>query len=622
MHAKLQNCSRLMKRLILLYFDAFLIVSTLFVAFALSFNTANPFAAIADTWPLFPMAALFGAFMVFLMGLSKIKLGAFEGNAVFKICISAVGLAAISGLVNFALGDQAPVSLSVIFGAVFFFGCVSSRIAARYLLDYLAVHRSDCKRVMVYGAGQAGIQLVSALRQTRQVRPVAFVDDNPSLAGLNIAGLNVISPDDIEKVVARKQVDRVILAIPSLSERRRTAVLGRLTHLGCEVQTLPSFLDILDGRGLASSLKTVSAEDLLGRDKVELDLPAVKATYAGKVVMVTGAGGSIGSELCRQLFSCGISRLVLFDHSEYSLYAIERELRPLASETGVQLVAVLGSVTDAKRVASSLKVHEVQHILHAAAYKHVPLVEGNEVASLQNNVLGTRVLANAALQAGLEQFILISTDKAVRPTNVMGSSKRLAELVVQDFASRSNTTLFSMVRFGNVLGSSGSVVPLFQEQISRGGPVTLTHGAVTRYFMTISEAARLVLIAGSFSKGGDVFVLDMGEPVKILDLARSLIALSGRTVRDADNPAGDIEVKITGLRPGEKLYEELLIGDDILATPHEKIFRAQESSLSEIEVANAMRDLNKAIVEDDATTARKVIQRWVDGYHRPIVDAV
>lgn len=622
MYEKLQNCSRLTKRLIFLYFDALLIVFALYLAFALSFDALYPLDAVVNSWPMFPAAGLLGTLWVMLMGLAKIKLAAFEGNAIVRISLSAIGLVIIAGLVNFAFGGKVPVSVAPIFGAVFFSVCVLSRIAARYLLEYLSLHQADCKRVMVYGAGQAGIQLVSALRQTREIRPVVFVDDNPSLNGLNIAGLTVISPAEIEKTIARKRIERVILAIPSLSEPRRTALLERLTHLNCEFQTLPSFLDILDGKGLASNLKTVSANELLGRDAVELDLPVVKETYAGKSVMVTGAGGSIGSELCRQLLSCGISRLVLFEHSEYALYAIERELQSLASKSGVQLVAVLGSVTDAKRVASALRLHEVQHILHAAAYKHVPLVEENEIASLQNNVIGTRVLANAALQAGLEHFILVSTDKAVRPTNIMGSSKRLAELVVQDFASRSRTTLFSMVRFGNVLGSSGSVIPLFQEQISRGGPVTLTHGDVTRYFMTISEAARLVLIAGSFAEGGDVFVLDMGKPVKILELARSLIVFSGRTVRDADNPTGDIEVKITGLRPGEKLYEELLIGGDMLATPHEKIFRAQESSLSEIEVANAIRDLSKAIAEDDAISARRVIQHWVEGYHRPIVDAV
>lgn len=622
MHEKLQNCSRLTKRLIFLYFDAVLIVVALFLAFSLSFNTVYPLDAIINSWPLFPAVGLFGTFLVIMMGLSKIKLGAFEGNAIVKICVCSIGLVVISGLVNFAVGDKVPISVPLIFGAVFFFACVSSRIAARHLLECLSLHQTDCKRVMVYGAGQAGIQLVSALRQTREVRPVVFVDDNPSLCGLNIAGLTVIVPADIEKVVARKRIDRVILAMPSMSDRCRTAVLERLTHLDCEVQTLPSFLDILDGKGLASSLKTVSAEDLLGRDKVDLDLPAVKGTYAGKTVMVTGAGGSIGSELCRQLISCGIHGLVLFDHSEYAVYSIERELRPLAEANGVQLVPVLGSVTDAKRVTSCLRAYQVQCMLHAAAYKHVPLVEDNEVASLQNNVLGTRILANAALREDLEQFILISTDKAVRPTNVMGSSKRLAELVVQDFASRSDSTLFSMVRFGNVLGSSGSVIPLFQEQISRGGPVTLTHDDITRYFMTISEAARLVLIAGSFAAGGDVFVLDMGEPVKIRDLARTMITLSGRTIRDADNPMGEIELQVTGLRPGEKLYEELLIGSDMLPTPHGKIFRAQEISLSEIEVANAIRDLNKAIADDDTATARRVIERWVDGYHKPIVDAV
>jgi FlaA1/EpsC-like NDP-sugar epimerase len=374
---------------------------------------------------------------------------------------------------------------------------------------------------------------------------------------------------------------------------------------------------MINGKGLVESLKPVSADDLLGRDKVDLDLEEVDRTYAGKCVMVTGAGGSIGSELCRQLILCGIRKLVLFEHSELALYSIERELQPDTEKLGIELATVLGSVTDAQRVESALRTHKIQGLLHAAAYKHVPLVEANEISGLRNNVIGTRILADAALRVGIERFVLISTDKAVRPTNVMGASKRLAELVIQDFASRSKKTLFSMVRFGNVLGSSGSVIPLFREQIEKGGPVTLTHGDVTRYFMTIPEAARLVLLAGSYARGGDVFVLDMGKPTKIYDLACSMIELSGRTVRNADNPEGDIEVKVTGLRPGEKLYEELLIGNDMLTTPHAKILRAQESSLSEIEIANALRDLSTSFEKDDVALARGVIERWVEGYQRP-----
>jgi FlaA1/EpsC-like NDP-sugar epimerase len=332
--------------------------------------------------------------------------------------------------------------------------------------------------------------------------------------------------------------------------------------------------------------------------------------------MVTGAGGSIGSELCRQLVNCGIRSLILFEHSEYALYLIERELLPIANDAGVKLIPVLGSVTDNLRVEAAFRANDVQIVLHAAAYKHVPLVEANEIAGLHNNVIGTRIVADSARKVGLERFILISTDKAVRPTNIMGSSKRLAELIVQDFAARYKTTLFSMVRFGNVLGSSGSVVPLFQEQIAKGGPITLTDGNVTRYFMTITEAARLVLLAGSFSCGGDVFVLDMGKPIKIYNLACSMIKLSGRTVRDADNPKGDIEIKVTGLRPGEKLYEELLIGNEMLTTPHSKIFRAQESSLSEIEMANVVRDLIRAFEADDAVSARNIVALWVEGYQK------
>ncbi|MBE9477594.1 MAG: polysaccharide biosynthesis protein, partial [Proteobacteria bacterium] len=392
--------------------------------------------------------------------------------------------------------------------------------------------------------------------------------------------------------------------------------------LGCKVQTLPSFLDIISGTQPLESLHPIAMDDLLSREKIDIKMPEVDRTYAGKTVMVTGAGGSIGSELCRQLLKCRIRKLVLFDHSELALYAIDRELRPIAKAAGVDLVPVLDSVTDKARVDAVFSANNIQIVLHAAAYKHVPMVEINELAGLYNNVIGTRNVAQAARKFGLERFILISTDKAVRPTNVMGSSKRLAELVVQDLASRCQKTLFSMVRFGNVLGSSGSVIPLFQGQIAKGGPVTVTDKNVTRYFMTINEASRLVLLAGSFACGGDVFVLDMGAPVKIYDLARLMIKLSGRTVRDVGNPNGDIAVELTGLRPGEKLYEELLIGDDMLVTPHKKILRARETALSEIEIAKAIRDLKTAFDTDDAISARAVIARWVDGYQPPRVRCI
>ncbi|NIY97344.1 polysaccharide biosynthesis protein, partial [Salipiger sp. HF18] len=363
-------------------------------------------------------------------------------------------------------------------------------------------------------------------------------------------------------------------------------------------------------RELKKRVSPVSLDDLLGRNRLEAELPGVSHAYSGRRILVTGAGGSIGSELCRQLIACKPDCVVLVDHSELGLYNIDKELRDIAH--GMTIVPILGSVLNEQLMAEIMQEHRIEVVLHAAAYKHLPLVECNVLSGLNNNVIGTKVLADIAREAGVERFILVSSDKAVRPTNVMGASKRLAELVVQDLATRSAGTRFSMVRFGNVLGSSGSVIPLFEEQIARGGPVTLTDPKVTRYFMTVSEAARLVLLAGSFARGGDVFVLDMGDPVPIKKLARQMIEGAGYTVRDAKHPDGDIEIEITGLRRGEKLHEELLISPDMLTTPHHKILRAQESYLSEFEIATALKDLRSAIAGLDEDMARSVIARWVE----------
>ncbi len=378
---------------------------------------------------------------------------------------------------------------------------------------------------------------------------------------------------------------------------------------------LPSYVDLISGR--SAEMKTVSPDALLGCDKVALDVPDIAKAYAGRVVMVTGAGGSIGAELCRQILDCGPARIVLFEQSEFALYNIDLELCAKAEATRIGVVARLGSVTNPLRVAAVMREEAVEIVLHAAAYKHVPLVEKNELEGARNNVLGTQIVAAAAQAAGVERFILVSTDKAVRPTNIMGATKRMAEMVVQDLALRSNGTRYSMVRFGNVLGSSGSVLPLFQDQIRMGGPVTVTHPEVTRYFMTIPEAARLVLLAGAYSTGGDLFVLDMGQPVRILDIARRMIELSGGRVRDESNPDG-IEIQITGLRPGEKLYEELLIDPaNMIVTPHAKILRASEAGLSQIEVAGMLREIRSAIDDSDAARLRHGIEGFVSGYQRP-----
>jgi FlaA1/EpsC-like NDP-sugar epimerase len=465
------------------------------------------------------------------------------------------------------------------------------------------------------------VQLANALRTDPAVEAVAFVDDNPMMTNMLVAGLPVYSPTRLLDLVRRKNVGRVILAMPSLSQPKQARLAQNLRTLGCEIQTIPSFAQLLC-HGVPHRPRKLAADAFLNRSGLDTEIPGASDTYAGRRVLITGGGGSIGAELCRQILLCRPAALVILEISEVALYEIEAELagmvRTMAKAAGAgtlpEIVPVLGSVTDPKAVAAALGTHRIEIVLHSAAYKHVPMLERNPIAGLENNVLGTHVLAEASRRAGVARFILISTDKAVRPVGILGASKRLAELVVQDLATRGGNTRFSMVRFGNVLGSSGSVVPLFEEQIARGGPVTLTDEGVTRYFMTISEAARLVLMAGSFTLGGDVFVLDMGDPVPIRRLARQMIEGAGYTVRDAANPDGDIEIVVTGLRPGEKLYEEMLIGSNVLATPHPKILRAQECGLSEIEVHSALRALRQAVDAADPVAGRAVIARWVEGY--------
>lgn len=609
---------RFYKRLVLLGYDIGLVPLTLYIALSQTFGPTLVATQFNNKLLFFVGISTIGAGLILLLGLSRVKVASFENKAIQRTAICAVAIASVALLISQPLGAGIPPIVFLIFAALFFVGSVGGRMIWQSIVEKMEIRDGVRKRVLIFGAGSAGIQLISALRQSSEMHAVAIMDDNRTTQGLIVGGLTVMAPENIDNVVELLGIDRIILAVPSLQGRKRQDIVARFSHLDCDIQVLPSMLELADGRGLVKSLRPVSADDLLGRDKIDLDLPEVAASYSGKCIMVTGAGGSIGSELCRQLFTCGIEKLVLFEHSEFALYSLNQELAPIAEEMGIKLSPVLGTVIDPISVQSALRDHHVQIVLHAAAYKHVPLVEENELAGLRNNVIGTRVVAEAARKQNLERFILVSTDKAVRPTNVMGASKRLAELIVQDLATRSGKTLFSMVRFGNVLGSSGSVIPLFQSQIAAGGPVTVTHDDVTRYFMTIPEAARLVLLAGSFARGGDVFVLDMGQPVKIRDLAQSMIELSGLRVRDEENPEGDIEINVTGLRPGEKLYEELLIGGDMLTTPHQKILRAQESSISELEMANVVRDLIHAFENNDTVAARAVIERWVDGYQRPM----
>ena len=479
--------------------------------------------------------------------------------------------------------------------------------------------------VILYGAGASGLQVLSALQRGKEYAPVAFVDDDASLHGTYLNGLRVCAPSDLPDLVARFRVGAVLLTMPSATHAKRKAVLARLEPLPVRVQTIPGMADIVSGMARISEFRDITVEDLLGRDPVPPRDNLMSANIRGKVVMVSGAGGSIGSELCRQIIAQHPATLVLYEMSEPSLYEIERELRGMAQLRGIatRIVPLLGSVQNARRVLAALQRFSVQTVYHAAAYKHVPLVELNVAEGIRNNVFGTLTLANAAFEAGVEAFILISTDKAVRPTNVMGASKRMAELVCQAFAGRQSGTRFSMVRFGNVLDSSGSVVPLFRAQIAAGGPVTVTHPEITRYFMTIPEAAQLVIQAGAMAAGGDVFVLDMGQPIHIVDLAIRMVRLAGlrpfaatdtHAIAGLDAHEGDIEIAFNGLRPGEKLYEELLIGKDARPTEHPRIMTANEQFLHWDVLESLLAELDVACNEKDVAAIRAMFRKAPTGY--------
>ena len=485
-------------------------------------------------------------------------------------------------------------------------------------------------RVAIYGAGAAGNQLVAALRMGRVMRPVAFIDDDESIADRVISGLQVFKPDHIQQMIDRTGAQELLLAIPSSSRGRRREILGLLEGFPLHVRSVPGFMDLASGRVKVDDIQEVDIADLLGRDAVPAQGELLEHCIKGQSVLVTGAGGSIGSELCRQILALRPTTLLLFEHSEFNLYSIlsELEQRVNRESLSVRVLPILGSVRNQSKLLDVMRTWNVDTVYHAAAYKHVPMVEHNIAEGVLNNVIGTLNTAQAALQAGVANFVLISTDKAVRPTNVMGSTKRLAEMTLQALSrevapvlfgdkanvSHVNKTRFTMVRFGNVLGSSGSVIPLFHKQIKAGGPLTVTHPKITRYFMTIPEAAQLVIQAGSMGQGGDVFVLDMGEPVRIVELAEKMIHLSGLSIRSDKNLHGDIEIEFTGLRPGEKLYEELLIGDNVVATQHPMIMSANEELLSWDELKCCLNNLLEAVDQDDYTRVRQMLRDTVSGY--------
>ena len=613
----IKSLTKRQKRAILLTLDSVLVVLAIISALALRGLPGGLIDALGSYIPVLPYVLIVAAATSIWLGICSIQLNAYETAAVGVTAVQGIVLAMTSFLVSTVLGVSYPIGAHVMFGAVFFSFVVISR--ALLLQVVLTIYRKGAARcrVLIYGAGTTGTQLVSALRGHENIEPIAFVDDNIALQGLNVAKLPVHSPMRIAELVAEKQINRVLLAVPSLSTPKQAQIARRLEKMGLEVQTLPSFAQLIGEEALVDKLSPVAPRRFLNRDEVAQTIGESVACYAKKVVLVSGAGGSIGSEICRQVLECRPTKLVLFELSELALYNTDMEMRQLAEGTGIEIVTVLGTVTDTRQLRKVFSDHSVNVVLHAAAYKHVPLVEANPLSGLVNNVLGTQALAEQAARAGVERFILISTDKAVRPTNIMGGSKRLAELVVQDMARKyggPGGVIYSMVRFGNVLGSSGSVVPLFQDQLSRGGPLTVTDRGVARYFMTVEEAVQLVLQAGAQAEGGEVFVLDMGKPVPILKLARQVIETAGYTVRDEENPDGDIEIEITGLRPGEKMTEELTLSGSLIGTQHPKIFSTRENGVNEIEIAAILRDLREALVASDEDMARSVVYRWVEGF--------
>ena len=492
---------------------------------------------------------------------------------------------------------------------------------SRILANYFFSNKKHEKRVVIYGAGSAGIQLASALRVSKEMHPIAFVDSNTTLQNTFIGGIKVLHPKKLIRLASRGKVDEVLIAMPSASKLTLKNLLKEIEQLSVKVRILPGLAELAQGKVLVSELKEVDVSDILGRLEVEANQKLIDKDLQGKVVLITGAGGSIGSEIARQVASNKPRKLIILDSSEYALFNLKNEIEELNPK--VNLYSILANVTNKNRILEIFKVFEVNTVYHAAAYKHVPLVEENPFEAISNNIYGTKVCAEAAIEANVETFVLISTDKAVRPTNIMGATKRFAELILQSLATNPITRM-TMVRFGNVIGSSGSAIPLFQKQIKDGGPVTVTHPDVIRYFMTIPEAAELVIQAGAMGQGGDVFVLDMGEPVKIYDLAKRLIKLSGMEVIDETHPEGDIEIRFTGLRPGEKLYEELLIGDNVSTTEHKRILKAQEEHLPYEILTGLMEQLEKAEGEGDVEALKNILKDAVSGFspEKQIVDII
>ena len=611
------SLSRVVKRLIMMFVDVLLIVTIL--TLSLSMRLGEWFWPQGDLVYLLFFAPLVAIPIFIKFGLYR-AIVRYIGFKALWVIVQAVSLyALVWGVIVLLSGAQgvprSVILINWILGMLLIGG---SRIIGRWWFSdkksYSVNAFDKRKNVLVYGAGSAGIQLATALTYSQELNPIAFIDDEPTLSNHQIMGLKVHSSNNLGELVASMKIEEVLLAIPSVSRNRRNEIINNLEPYPVLVRTVPGVSELAQGKLKINDLNVVSINDLLGRDPVPPNQNYLRADITNKVVMITGAGGSIGSELCRQIIQLQPKKIVLFEQNEFSLYTIDQEL--IQKNLKIDIAPILGSVLDSKQVERVCKTFSVQTIYHAAAYKHVPMIELNNFSGIENNIFGTLSCAEAAVLSNVETFVLISTDKAVRPTNIMGATKRFSEMILQALSKKYNdkATNFSMVRFGNVLDSSGSVIPLFKKQIKEGGPVTVTDPAIIRYFMTIPEAAQLVIQAGAMSKGGDVFVLDMGEPVKILYLAKKMIHLSGLNIKDSNNPNGDIEILFTGLRPGEKLYEELLIGDSVLETEHQLILRSNEEMLPWSDLKLILNKLKTSVDKQNLEGARQALIEAVPGY--------
>ena len=607
---------RPIKRGFVLALDASLCVLTVWLAFYLRLGTFVPLSG-APIWPA--LASVVLALPIFITSGLYRAIFRYSGLPAMVAVARAMLLygLAFAGIFTFYGVQDVPRTIGLIQPLLLLVFVGASRAAARVWLGGLYhqhLRKAAMPQALIYGAGSAGRQLASAMANSPEIRVVGYLDDDDHLHGHVLNGLPIHNPADLAEILAEAPITDVLLALPSVSPKRRNEILDALKTHKIAVRTLPGLSDIATGKVSLSDVRDLDIDDLLGREPVMPNHLLLSKNNLNKVVLVTGAGGSIGSELCRQILAVGPEKLLLVDLSEFALYAIHQELEVRLADKKTILVPLLASAQDEDRMREIMSTWHPDTVYHAAAYKHVPLVEHNPAEGIKNNVMGTLRTAQAAAENGVAHFVLISTDKAVRPTNIMGASKRLAEMALQALAATKPGTKFSMVRFGNVLGSSGSVVPKFRQQIRDGGPITLTHPEITRYFMTIPEAAQLVIQAGAMAKGGEVFVLDMGESVKIMDLARRMVELSGLTVRDEQHPNGDIEIEITGLRPGEKLYEELLIGDNPKPTSHLRIMKAHEDFIPWADLEDRLKSLEIALGVNDVSVIRLMMAKLVSGY--------